>query len=552
VPESIETSVLVVGAGPIGLSTAIDLGWRGIDCVLLEQGDGALDHPKVGFIAVRTMEFCRRWGIVDRVRACGFPDDFKLDVVYCTSMTGHLLEREPYPSQGELEPPRESPEKKQRCPQLWFDPILAKAAGELDSVRLRYQCRLESFEQGADHVTAQALDLKTGAPLTIRAQYLVGCDGMTGAIRGRLGIPRQGKVLTYSAGYLLRIPGFFSLHRMGQAERYIFVGPQGAWGNFTVVDGEDLWRLTLIGSDAETNFANVDAAAHVRRALGREDAPFEILTFKPWRRTELIADRFRDGRVFLAGDAAHTMSPTGGFGMNTGIGDSVDIGWKLEAMLRGWGGPRLLDSYEIERRPVAIRNASAATTYFRAWQSAPDCSALLDDSAEGERTRRAVGEHLRSALLGEWESMGVQIGYRYEDSPICVPDATPAPPDKFMEYVATTRAGARAPHAWLPDGRSTLDLFGRGFALLRFGAAAPDPGPLVRAARSRGVPLSVTQIDAPAVAALYQRKLVLVRPDGHVAWRGDALPGDPVALVDTVRGVATQKSVQADASRLSA
>ena len=551
-PESIETSVLVVGAGPIGLSTAIDLGWRGIDCVLLEQGDGVLDHPKVGFIAVRTMEFCRRWGIVERIRACGFPDDFKLDVVYCTSMTGHLLEREPYPSQGELAPPPESPEKKQRCPQLWFDPILARVAGELDSVKLRYQCRLDSFEQGAGHVTAQAVDLGTGAPLTIRAQYLVGCDGMTSAIRRQLGIGRQGKVLTYSAGYLLRIPDFFSLHRLGQAERYIFVGPLGAWGNFTVVDGKDLWRLTLIGSDAQTDFPDADAAAHVRRALGRDDVPFEILTFKPWRRTELIADRFRDGRVFLAGDAAHTMSPTGGFGMNTGIGDSVDLGWKLEAVLRGWGGPRLLDSYEIERRPVAIRNASAATTYFRAWQSAADCSAILEDSPEGKRTRRAVGEHLRSALLGEWESMGVQIGYRYEDSPICVRDGTPAPPDKFMEYIATTRAGARAPHAWLPDGRSTLDLFGRGFALLRLGAAAPDPGPLVRAARSRGVPLSVTQIDAPAIAALYERKLVLVRPDGHVAWRGDTLSGDAKALLDTVRGAGRQQPVQADAPRISA
>ncbi len=537
--------MLVVGAGPIGLGTAIELGWRGIDCMVLEQGDGVLDHPKVGFIAVRTMEFCRRWGIVDRVRACGFPDDFKLDVVYCTSMTGHLLEREPYPSQAELEPPTESPEKKQRCPQLWFDPILAKAAGEFDSVELRYHCRLEGFEQDADGVTAQAKDLKTGDALEIRARYLVGCDGMTGSIRRELGIERQGKVLTYSAGYLLRIPNFFSLHNMGQAERYIFVGRQGAWGNFTVVDGRDLWRLTLIGTDAETNYASMDVAAHVRRALGRDDVQFEILTFKPWRRTELIADRFREGRVFLAGDAAHTMSPTGGFGMNTGIGDSVDIGWKLEATLKGWGGPRLLDSYELERRPVALRNASAATSYFRAWQSATDCGAILEDSEAGKRTRRAVGEHLRSALLGEWESMGVQIGYRYEGSAICVPDGTPSPPDKFMEYIPTTRAGARAPHAWLPDGRSMLDLFGRGFALLRFTPAAPNCTALLEAARSRGVPLTVTQIDDPAIAALYERKLVLVRPDGHSAWRADAPPADPLAVIDAIRGAKASDSLAA-------
>jgi len=255
----------------------------------------------------------------------------------------------------------------------------------------------------------------------------------------------------------------------------------------------------------------------------------------PWRRSQFTAERFAAGRIALAGDAAHTTSPTGGHGLNTGLGDISDLGWMLEALVRGWGGDQLLPAYHAERRPVAIRNGTSSTQNYGAWVRAVGREQVLDDTPEGEAQRRAVGDQMNAMLAQEWHSFGVAMGYRYGTSPIVVPDGTPPTPDDPSEYVQTARPGHRAPHAWLADGRSTLDLFGDGFTLLRLGPA-PEAAPLTAAAADAGVPLHVVTIDDPEVARLYEHPLVLVRPDGMVAWRADALPEDPAALVATVTG----------------
>jgi hypothetical protein len=255
----------------------------------------------------------------------------------------------------------------------------------------------------------------------------------------------------------------------------------------------------------------------------------------PWRRSQFTADRFTAGRILLAGDAAHTTSPTGGHGLNTGIGDVSDLGWMLNALLSGWGGDHLLAAYNAERRPVAIRNGTSSTKNYGAWVQAVGRDLVLDDTPEGEAQRRAVGEQMNAMLAQEWYSFGIAMGYRYDASPIVVPDGTPPPPDDPSEYVQTARPGHRAPHAWLADGRSTIDLFGDGFTLLRLGFAG-DVTPLTAAAADCDVPLRVVAIDDPTIARLYQRRLVLVRPDGMVAWRADTLPDDVAALVATVTG----------------
>jgi hypothetical protein len=254
--------------------------------------------------------------------------------------------------------------------------------------------------------------------------------------------------------------------------------------------------------------------------------------------------------VFLAGDAAHTMSPTGGHGMSTGVADAVDLGWKLDAVKQGWGGDALLDSYEAERRPIAALVSAASSKNFRAWVSAPKFDNILDDTAEGEASRRLVGAHMLEAGREDWDSLGLQLGYRYDGSPICVPDGTPKPADTVIEYVQTARPGARAPHAWMKDGRSMLDLYGRGFVLLRFSRTGDrdgdaDASALVAAARVSGLPLQVVDIDDAAIAALYERALVLVRPDGFVAWRSARAAADArvslqaseaASIIDIVRG----------------
>jgi hypothetical protein len=275
--------------------------------------------------------------------------------------------------------------------------------------------------------------------------------------------------------------------------------------------------------------------SQVRRALG-DGIPFEILRVAPWRRSACSASTYRVGRVLLAGDAAHTMSPTGGHGLNTGIGDVSDLGWMLTALIEGWGGQGLLEAYDLERRPVAVRNAASSTANYQGWVDGSDCADVLDPGPVGADARRHIGERLIGSLHTEWHSLGLDLGFRYEDSPIIVSDGTPAPPDDTSHYEPTARPGHRAPHAWLDDGRSMLDLFGRGFVLLRFGPPEGPDDEMEKSAARIGMPLQVIDIAEPGIAHAYQARLVLVRPDGHVAWRGEHLPDDIPALLDIVRG----------------
>jgi hypothetical protein len=324
-------------------------------------------------------------------------------------------------------------------------------------------------------------------------------------------------------------------HPLGRAERYMFIGTEGTWANLTAVDGRALWRLTLVGSEERLAPERLDFDAIMRRAMGNDRGDWKVRRVMPWRRSQFTADRFTAGRILLVGDAAHTTSPTGGHGLNTGIGDVIDLGWMLDALLRGWGGGQLLAAYNAERRPVAIRNGTSSTKNYGAWVQAVGRDRVLDDTLEGEAQRRAVGEQMNVMLANEWHSFGVAMGYRYDTSPIVIPDGTPPTPDEPGAYLQTARPGHRAPHAWLADGRSTIDLFGDGFTLLRLGFAG-DVTPLTAAAADRGMPLRVIAIDDPAIARLYERQLVLVRPDGMVAWRADAPPDDVAALVATVTG----------------
>jgi len=532
------TPVLIAGGGPVGLSLALDLAWRGIRCVMLEKTDGAIRHPKTGHIAIRTMEYCRRWGLAQAVRDSGFPEHYKLNVVFCTSLAGHLLSLREYPSTAEEPLPPQSPEKRQRAPQLYFDPILAQAVAERPEADARYHTELLSFEDRGDHVHARARELLTGKEFDIETDWLVGCDGAGSMVRQELGIAMEGDgALSHSVGIYFRSPGLTRRHALGEAVRYVFVGPQGVWGNLTVVDGDAFWRLTVLGSQDRTAAGDFDADHWVRLCLGSDAIPYSIESVLPWRRSRLVAERYGKGRVLLAGDAVHTMSPTGGFGFNTGICDALNLSWKLEALLRGWGGAHLLDSYQPERQPVGWRNTNAAADNFAKLRAVGGAglAAIHDATPEGAAVRAELGAAITESTRKESESTGIILGYRYASN-IVIPDGTPEPFDDPQGYVQTARPGHRAPHAWLADGRSTLDLFGRSHVLLRLGAQPPDATPLLDAARTRTMPLEVIDIPDAGIAQLYERKLVLVRPDGMVAWRDDALPSELLGLIDTVRG----------------
>jgi 2-polyprenyl-6-methoxyphenol hydroxylase-like FAD-dependent oxidoreductase len=530
--------VLIVGGGPVGLALAGDLGWRGIGCVLIEQTDGSIYQPRMDLVGVRTMEFCRRWGLVPAVEASPYPRDYAQDNIYLTSLTGYELGRERFPGIGQAPPPAESPQRRERCPQNMFDPILREFAASQKSVTMRYRTRLVSFAQDADAVTAEVENAESGKREQISARYIVGCDGARSLVRETLGIKMLGNpVLTYTTNVIFRCPHLLSLHDKGKAYRHIFIGPEGTWATIVAINGRDQWRFSIIGNTAKQEYSTEEIKAAIRRAVGR-DFDFEILSVLPWVRRELVAGTYRNGRGFIAGDAAHAMSPTGGFGMNTGIGDAVDLSWKLAATLEGWGGDGLLDSYTIERQPIGARNVAEASGNLRRMLSVGIHPEITDDTPQGAATRAKVGREFTEMMRREWFTLGIHLGYRYEGSPICWPDGSAAPPDEARTYLPTARPGHRAPHAWLADGRSTLDLFGRGFTLLGFGATAAEAAPLIEAARTRRVPINFVPLVEPHVAALYRRKFVLVRPDGHVAWGADRMPEDVSRLIDVVRGAA--------------
>ena len=533
--------VIIAGAGPIGMTLALELASRGVRTFIAEKTDCRVETPKLGAVSIRTMEIFRRLNLSDYVRNTPFKRDYGLSMVFCTTIAGHLLGRLPYPSINEDPPVPVSPEKKWRCSQLYLNPLLEKVVRASPLIELSTLTRFDTFKDTGHEVVVNFTNLRTEKSFSISAPYLVGCDGPGSNVRRQLDIKMSGRdILDQSVAIFFKSAALATNHKMGEAERYYFLDGSGWWGNISAMDGKELWRLTVPARGGDVREIADNASSWVARALGTADIPFEVISALPWRRTELIAGSFGSGRVYIAGDSAHTMSPTGGFGMNTGMGDIDNLGWKLQAIIAGWGGKNLLSSYTVERQPIGIRNSAASTQNYLALKSVTNCEKVMDETPGGEAVRREVGRAVTTVTRNEWETLGLHLGYRYEGSPIVIQDGTDEPVDDLQFYHPTARPGHRAPHAWLTGGPmygvSTLDLFGLGFVLLRFGSAPPDVDPLINEAEVRQMPLRVHDIDNPRIEEAYQNRLVLVRPDGHVAWRGDKLPADVARLVDVVRG----------------
>jgi 2-polyprenyl-6-methoxyphenol hydroxylase-like FAD-dependent oxidoreductase len=514
-----ETSVIIAGAGPVGLGLACELGLRGVRCLLVEKRDGSVAVPKQSMVSARNMEFCRRWGVAAAVRNAVWPESHPRDFVYCDNLRGRELMRVKVPAYRQRDPRDFTPEVPCPCPQIYFDPILLARVQTFPNVTVRTHTALQSFRHDETGVAVKLTDLATGTTGDVAARYLVGCDGPAGIVRETLGIGLGGLgVVAISVNIFFRSPALAALHDKGWARFYRLVDEHGCWSELIPIDGKELWRLTVFDEPA-----SAAAPDSLLRKMAGAAFPYEILNVSRWERRDFVAQRYGQGRVLIAGDAAHECSPTGGIGMHTGLEEVVNLGWKLAAMLEGWGGPGLIASYATERLPIARRNVELATRSFRAIAGIPGLAEI--DATDWRATPNwlSIPEHLK-------------IQYGYEGSPICIPDGTPAPDPEPPRFMPATRPGARAPHAWLADGRSMLDLFGEGFTLLRLGARPPDAGPLIEAATARRVPLCAIALEDPDIAALYERKLVLVRPDGHVAWRGDALPSDPAGIVQRMRG----------------
>lgn len=523
---------------------------RGIRAQVIERrGKERISLPKMNSVNVRTMEFCRRWGIRDRVSNTGWPKDYPRRNIYMTSLDGFKLAAYDYGADEalDLQPGTISPERFQRCPQTWFDPLLEERALEFESISVRHGVRLDTVVERAGKVLVTATDLGTGSTEQIVSDYLLACDGSRSKVRELLGIEVDG-----SPRLSMETNVYFSAEDLfrgkTRATMVWFIGPDGMWSVITAVDGVRTWRLWITDVPQDHEMTQAEAESHVRAAIG-PDIPFTYQGTLPWMRQQLVARRYRSGRILLCGDAVHNLTPCGGFGMNTGIQDAVDACWKLAGVLEGWAHPDILDTYEQERRPVGVRNVNEATHSFDKILSLPRRPDIADHTPQGEQARREVSDHIHAHRFNrEYENLGIVLGYRYAGSPICVPDgppeALPVPQvddpveadEDVMAYRPSARPGALAPHFWLADGRSVKDLFGVGFTLLRLGGSPPEVASMVKAAATRGVPLAIHHIPDEAARVLYGRSLVLVRPDGHVAWRADEPPADAMAIIDTVRG----------------
>jgi 2-polyprenyl-6-methoxyphenol hydroxylase-like FAD-dependent oxidoreductase len=536
---SLTTQVIIVGAGPVGLTLAIDLGRRGIRCMLLEQKEAPQFLPKMERCNARTMEIFRRLGLADKIRATGLPSHVPMDVFIILAMDEPPLQRQHYPSvdeaRAEIKARNDGAlplEPYQLISQYTLEPLLKSIAETLPSVTVRYGCEFISLEQDDGGVTARVKNLD-GTTESLRGAYLVGCDGGASPVRKQLGIRLRGE------GNLLGLRQ--ALYRCDELFDKIPIGKgPGKGRHYHVADDRATFLIMQDSTRHWTLHSVVERDEDMKAMFERTVAipvRYEMLACNPWRQNLLLADHYGRGRVFLAGDAVHLVIPTGGLGMNTGVGDAIDLAWKLAATLQGWGGPNLLRSYEIERRQVGERNVGAsryAALGRRKWraQYRPN---IRDNTPEGQATRDALVRVARVEQPKSNEMIGAELGYRYVDSPI-ICDIPGGPEHLFREYRPTTWPGARLPHVWLGDGAPIQDRIPDGYTILRLGGTCADTAGLERAIRSYGAPVSVLDIpDAPA-RDVYEHDMILLRPDMHIVWRGNRLPDDTDDIAATATG----------------
>ena len=533
--------VLIVGAGPVGLALAIELGHRDVRCLLVERSARAGHAPRAKTTHSRTREHLRRWGIVgDLAAASPFGVDYPSHVHFVTRLGGHPLHR--FDHALDMSPAREEDyaEHGQWIPQYKLEAVLRDHAATLPDVAIRFGQELVSMEQDEDGVTAR-LRGEDGAEREVRADYLVGADGARSRVREAIGAAMIGTHgLSRNHNVIFRSRGLAGAHPHGpgimfwqiNADAPSLIGP---------MDADDLWYFMPTKVEGDGRLDPVEAEAMIRRATGI-DTDYEVLSSDVWVASKLLADRYRKGRAFLAGDACHLHPPFGGFGMNLGVGDAVDLGWKLAAVLAGWGGPALLDSYEVERRQaheIVLDAAEANHTVLANQLVRPH---IEEDGPEGDAARAEATALIRRHKHAEFYARGVVLGTCYRASPVIRDDGTQKDWARSLDYTPVAIPGCRAPHRWLADGSSLYDHLGAGFTLLILDPKAIGEGDAARiSALAAGVPLTVFDASREKpLRDLYAARLALIRPDQHVAWRGERWPG--AGLLDQVAGLDAHKT----------
>jgi 2-polyprenyl-6-methoxyphenol hydroxylase-like FAD-dependent oxidoreductase len=541
------TQILISGGGPSGLFLALDLASRGIPSLVVEPRD-SVDHarPRAKTTNARTMTHLRRLGLADALRAASpLPLGYSQDVSFCTGLTGpgaHELRR--FPNAFQLVPGRYAPQPEcgQQVPQPVLEEVLRAAVAESPLVTMLTGWRVETVEAvGSGPLKAgQAVVLSdaSGSTHRVGSDFVIGADGASSAVRRSLGVRLEGGSAALSnISILFKSGALAAAVELNPAVQYWVVGAETS-GMVGPMDLEGTWWAIIQGVDPQETVDAAKAAAMVRSLVGAE-VDIAVLATDPWTARMLLAPQYRRGGVFLVGDAAHLNPPWGGHGFNTCVGDAANLAWKLAAVLAGWAGADLLDSYEAERRPVAARTISDAATNGKALAYHFADPELLSDGAAGAAAREAAHEAL-AVKQSEFDSLGLVLGYAYGDSPVVVPDGSPVPVEDPVVYVPSASPGALLPHAWLDDATSVYDLLGNGFTLLVDAAAlagrsaTENFAPVARAGNRNGIPVAIAAVgpfdDGTEPSGLWGAHAVLVRPDQHVAWRGSSAEAAAAAL----------------------
>jgi 2-polyprenyl-6-methoxyphenol hydroxylase-like FAD-dependent oxidoreductase len=541
-----EADVLIVGAGPVGLTLAIDLAWRGINVTVVEtRARAAPPEPKCNHVAARTMEIFRRLGVAEKVRNAGLPADYPHDISYRTTFAGQQLARIRIPCRRDRFTMTEgpdcnwpTPEPPHRINQIFLEPILFEHAAAQPRIKIINRTSVEDVVVGDTSARAALRDLDTGGVSRMSCRFLIGCDGARSVVRKAIGARLSGdEVVQRVQSTYIRAPDLIKLQQHERAWGTGSINPRRA-GMVYAIDGVERWLVHNYMKPDEGDFEQVDRDACLRTILGvGPDFRYDIISKEDWVGRRLIADKFRDRSTFIAGDAAHIWVPYAGYGMNAGIADAMNLSWLLAAHLNGWAPPAILDAYEAERWPITSQVSRFAMSHaeaeIRRRGAVP--GDIEDAGPAGERARREVGRLAYEINVQQYACAGLNFGTYYDRSPIIAYDGAEHPAYTMDSYTPSTVPGCRTPHFWRDDGGSIYDAMGPEFTLLRFDSSI-DIAPLEAAALRRALPLTVLDVEVSEARDLYRHGLALSRPDQHVAWRGETLPSDCLALIDHIRG----------------
>ena len=543
--RAIDTEVLIVGAGPVGLTLAIDLAWRGVDVMVADlRRAGEPPSVKCNSISARSMETFRRLGLAARLRAAGLPPDYPNDVASRTTATGTELCRICIPSRAERYGANDGPdalwptsEPPHRVNQIYFEPILFAHAAAQPRIRMLNRTAFEDFTQDGDSVMAVLRDFDDGARLSIACSFLIGCDGGKSTVRKRIGASFLGTpVVQRVQSTYIRAPALVSRLPGKRAWMYFSLNPRRC-GTTIAIDGRETWLIHNFLYRDETEFESVDRDWAIRTILGfGPDFEYEVIAKEDWVGRRLVADSFRDRRVFLCGDAAHLWIPHGGYGMNAGIADAANLSWMIAATLAGWAPLAILDAYEAERRPIADEMSRFTMDFaLKIIKQRREISAEIElPGPVGDAARARLGREAYELDVQQQCCGGLNFGYFYARSPIIAYDGESHPAYTMHDFTPSTVPGCRAPHLWLNDHRSLYDALGPDYTLVRVDPSGHVSG-IIEAAARRRLPLLVVDVDTSDARSIHAR-LTLIRPDQHVAWRCDEEPASPLDLIDLVRG----------------